>query len=285
MAPALPSLLIAGCGFLGEAAADFFAAGGWRVVGLTHSPDSAARLAGKPYPVLSADISSGASLAALRADLGAFEAVVHCASSGRGGAEAYGSVYVDGCTHLTAFFPEARLVFTGSTSVYAQVDGSWVDETSPARPDRETGRLLLAAEGVTRAAAGCVLRLAGIYGPGRSALRRKFLDGAATLENGGARWINQIHRDDAVSAIATVIRSGAPGAIYNVVDDEPATQRTVYGWLAEFFDRPPPPEGPADLGRKRGWTSKRVSNARLRALGWEPKFPNYRGALPSLAGS
>jgi nucleoside-diphosphate-sugar epimerase len=281
----LPRLLIAGCGFLGEAAADFFARAGWEVVALTGSAESAARLVAKPYPVLPADITYAGSLSALRTRAGAFDHVLHCASSGRGGPDAYRRIYVEGCARLAEAFPEARLIFTGSTSVYAQTDGEWVNETSRADPDRETGRLLLAAEHATRTAGGCVLRLAGLYGPGRSVLLRKFRDGTAVLEDGGGRWINQIHRDDAVRAVDAVLRGAPDGEIFNVVDDTPATQRTVYGWIADFLERPLPPEGPADLQRKRGWTSKRVSNARLRVLGWTPEFPSYCAALPSVAGA
>jgi nucleoside-diphosphate-sugar epimerase len=281
----LPRLLIAGCGFLGEAAADFFARQSWEVVGLTSSPESAARLAAKPYAALAADITRSESLAALRSREDAFDHVLHCASSGRGGPEAYRQIYVNGCARLREAFPEARLIFTGSTSVYAQTSGEWVDESSAAEPDRETGRLLLEAERITRATGGCVLRLAGIYGPGRSVLLRKFRDGTATLENGGGRWINQIHRDDAVRAIDAVLQGAPGGSIYNVVDDEPATQRTVYGWIANHLGRPLPPDGPADLTRKRGWTSKRVRNARLHALGWTPEYPSYCVALPSIAGA
>lgn len=277
----MPRLLIAGCGFLGEAAADFFSAHGWDVSGLTASAESAARLSeAKPYPVLAADL--GHDLTGIAHKLGSFDVVLHCASSGRGGVEAYEHVYVGGCRRLREAFPASRLIFTGSTSVYAQTSGEWVDESSPAEPDRETGRRLMAAEQIAVAGGGNVLRLAGIYGPGRSVLLRKFREGTAVLEAGGNRWINQIHRDDAVTAIAAVIAQGSAGTVYNVADDTPATQREVYGWIAGFLAAPLPPEGPADLARKRGWTSKRVSNARLRGLGWEPAFPAYRDALPGL---
>jgi nucleoside-diphosphate-sugar epimerase len=281
----LPNVLIAGCGFLGEAAAAFFSSKGWDVLGLTSSIESAASLAGRPFPVQPVDLTSASSLAALRAEAGAFDCVVHCASSGRGGPEAYRQVYVQGCTQLSAAFPDTRLIFTGSTSVYAQTDGEWVDEDSPTEPSRETGRLLLEAEDATLAAGGCVLRLAGLYGLGRSVLLRKFLDGSATIEDGGGRWINQICREDAARAIYQVALSGESATRYNVVDDEPATQHTVYGWIATHLNRPLPPEGPIDRDRKRGWTSKRVSNARLRSLGWSPEFPSYRVALPSIAAS
>lgn len=278
----MPSLLIAGCGFLGEAVAGFFCAAGWRVVGLTASADSAARLREKLPAARAADLSSASSLAGVRAEHGAFDLVLHCASSGRGGPAAYRQVYVQGAAELARAFPEARLLFTGSTSVYAQTDGAWIDESSPAEPDRETGRLLLEAEKIALAAGGDVLRLAGLYGPGRSVLLRKFRDGSARLENGGGRWINQIHRDDAARAVQAVADSPARGQIYHVVDDQPATQAEVYGWIADYLGQPRPPEGPADLHRKRGWTSKRVRNAKLRALGWAPRFPSYRAALPTL---
>ena len=281
----MPRLFIAGCGFLGEAAAAFFSANGWSIVALTASEESAAHLRDRGFDAHAGDISSAKSLAAIRASQGAFDFVLHCASSGRGGAEAYRSVYVNGVAHLAKTFPEARLIFTGSTSVYAQTAGEWVDESSAAEPDRETGRLLLEAESKTLAAGGCVLRLAGIYGPGRSVLLRRFVEGTAILEDGGTRWINQIHRDDAVRAIHAITQSGASATIYNVADDTPATQREVYGWIAEFLGRPLPPEGAADPNRKRGLTSKRVSNARLRALGWAPQFPSYRDSLPSVAAS
>ena len=280
----MPKLLLAGCGFLGEAAAVFFANEGWQIIALTASAESAARLAAKPYPVLAADISSPGALAEIREEFGPFDVVIHCASSGRGDAAAYRRVYVDGVRALTETFPEARLLFTSSTSVYAQTSGEWADETSSAEPDRETGQALLEAEAIVLAAGGCALRLAGIYGPGRSGLLRKMREGSAVLEKDGMRWINQIHRDDAARALLAVAQSGTPGTIYNVVDDTPATQREVYQWIADFLGCALPPPGPADLGRKRGWTSKRVSNARLRALGWAPEFPSYCAALPFVAG-
>jgi len=280
----LPKLLLAGCGFLGEAAADFFSGADWQVVALTASAESAALLAGKPYPVLAADISSPSALASVRENHGTFDVVAHCASSGRGDAEAYRRIYVDGARTLAETFPEARLLFTSSTSVYAQTSGEWVDESSPAEPDRETGRALLEAEAIVRAVNGCVLRLAGLYGPGRSVLLRKMREGSAVLEKDGTRWINQIHRDDAARALLAVAQSGAPGTIYNVVDDTPAMQREVYQWIADFLGCALPPPGPADLNRKRGWTSKRVSNARLRALAPPPEFPSYCAALPFVSG-
>jgi nucleoside-diphosphate-sugar epimerase len=272
-------IVIAGCGFLGEAAAGFFLEAGWRVLGLCATEESAARLAYRPFPVAVVDISKHITSPTgwERPDI-----VVHCASSGRGGADAYRAVYRDGLEHLRDAFSPRRLIFTGSTSVYSQVDGGWVTEDSPAEPDRETGRILLEAEKVALDAGGVVARLAGIYGPGRSVLLKKFLEGSAVLEAGGNRWINQIQRDDGALALLRLAQHEEAAGIYNVCDDTPTTQREIYGWIADFLNRPLPPEGPADLNRKRGWTSKRISNARLRALGWSPRYPGYRDALPEL---
>jgi nucleoside-diphosphate-sugar epimerase len=169
-----------------------------------------------------------------------------------------------------------------STSVYGQKDGEIVTESSSAEPDRETGRILLEAEKIALQSGGVVARLSGIYGPGRSMLLRKFLEGTATLENGGGRLINQIHRDDAASALFCLMTHENASGIYNVTDDTPASQREVYAWISEALQKPLPPPGPADLNRKRGWTSKQISNEKLHTLGWAPQFPSYREALPEL---
>ncbi len=268
------NVVIAGCGYLGEAAAGFFLSAGWRVCGLCGSEESVRRLEGFPFPVLARDISQPLG------EVGEWrqpDLLIHCASSGRGGEEVYRAVYLEGLKNLIAAYDPRRVLFTGSTSVYAQVDGGVVMEDSEAEPDRATGRILLEAEGVVLAAGGTVARLSGIYGPGRSVLLRKFLEGTAVLEAGGGRWINQIHRDDAARALVAL--ADAPAGIYNVSDNTPATQREVYGWIAGQLGRPLPPEGPADTARKRGWTSKRVDNAKLRATGWLPVYPSYRDAL------
>ena len=276
-------MVIAGCGFLGEAAAVLFSGMGCRVLGLCASRESAGRLAGAPFEVRAADITGG--LSDVPEEWNGAEVVVHCASSGRGGADAYRAVYRDGLARLLERLRPGRVVFTGSTSVYAQTDGGWVDEQSPACPDRGTGQVLLEAERLALDAGGVVARFSGIYGPGRSVLLRKFLEGTAVLEAGGMRWINQIHRDDGARALVHLANPRVAPGIYNVCDDTPATQADVFRWIADALGRPLPPSGPADPGRKRGWTSKRVRNTKLRASGWAPAFPSYASALRGLIAS
>ena len=192
--------------------------------------------------------------------------------------EAYRAAYLEGSRLLLEAFHPRQFIFTSSTSVYAQNDGSLVTEESPAEPQRETGQILRATEELVLQHGGAVARLAGIYGPARSVLLRKFLDGSAVIEGDGSRWINQIHRDDAASALFQIVTQSAAG-VFNVADDAPLTQRDLYTRLAAHFQRPLPPEGPVDTDRKRGVTSKRVSNAKLRAPGWKPRFPSFFDAL------
>lgn len=259
------TLLLIGNGYLGQAVASGFRAAGWSVVPVSLSGGDG---------VLACDVSDRAAVSTLPAA----DYIIHCAASGRGGAEAYRKVYVDGCRNLTELFPGTPLLFTSSTSVYSQTDGSVVTEESPTIPDRETGRLLLEAERVTLDAGGTVARLSGIYGPARSVILKKFLAGEAVIEEDGRRFLNQIHRDDAARALLHLATTRATG-IFNVCDSTPLTQLECHQALARIFLKPLPPTGPRDLNRKRGWTHKRVSNAKLRHTGWDPHFPSFLDAV------
>lgn len=276
----MPKVVIAGCGFLGETAAGFFSAAGWEVSALCRTPSAAARLADRPYLVEAVDITT---LTELPSCAEPPDALIHCVSSRGGGPDEYQKLYVDGLLNLVAALKPRRTLFVGSTSVYAQCDGSWVDEESPTDPSRPTGRLLLEAEGVVRACGGYVVRLAGLYGPGRSVLVENFLAGTSRLEGDAGRWINLIHRDDAARALLHLFVERAAPGIYNVSDGHPTRQGDLQREMAEFFHRPVPPAGEPDRNRRRGWTSKRVSNQKLRSTGWEPRWRRFREALPGLA--
>ncbi len=172
------------------------------------------------------------------------------------------------------------MIFTSSTSVYAQRDGSWVTEKSETKPARETGRILLETEQLVLAQGGVVARLAGIYGPGRSALLSKFLAGSAIIDPENDRFINQVHRDDIATALFLLLDRPSPAReIYNVVDDQPILQSECYRWLAAKLNRPIPPMGRSTAAPKRGASNKRVSNARLRHLGWIPRYPTFAEAM------
>lgn len=265
-------LLLVGNGYLGSAIAAMFREGGWEVAAVSLSGGDGS---------IACDVGDRAAVALLpQADF-----IVHCAASGKGGGEAYRRVYVDGCRNLTEAFPGVPLLFTSSTSVYSQTDGSVVTEESPAIPERETGQLLLDAENITLAADGIVARLSGIYGPGRSVILKKFLSGEAVIEEDGRRFLNQIHRDDAAGAVLHLATSGIRGGVFNVCDSQPLTQLACYEALSRGFSRPLPPKGPRDLNRKRGWTHKQVSNSKLRGTGWQPAFPSFLDAAAAIAAT
>jgi len=282
----MPRILIAGCGYVGQAAADLCHAAGWAVEGWTRSAESVATLSAKPYPICEVDISRRAKVAERK---GTFDAVIHCASSSGGDAEMYRHVYLDGARNLLEIFPGSKLLFTSSTSVYAQGDGSWVTEESETKPTRETSQILLETERLVLVNGGIVARLAGIYGPGRSALLTKFVDGTAIIDAENDRFVNQVHRDDIAAALFLLSSHELDGAwLYNVVDDQPMLQSDCYRWLAKRLNRPLPPIGKSKQQRKRGDSNKRVSNAKLRRLSWTPQYPIFTDAmeksvLPSFA--
>jgi nucleoside-diphosphate-sugar epimerase len=247
------------------------------VEGWTGSRESAGRLAGKPYPVYALDITERVQVCTCA---GTFDAVIHCASSGGGNADTYHQVYLNGARNLLDRFDSSMVVFTSSSSVYAQTDGSWVTEESETKPTRETGRTLLETENLVLARGGIVARLAGIYGPGRSALLSKFLSGEATVDPESDRFINQVHRDDIAAALFFLLDRQPQGKqIYNVVDDQPIRQSECYRWLAEKLNGPLPSVGKSTRRYKRGDSNKRVSNAKLRKLGWTPRYPSFADAM------
>lgn len=285
-------IIIAGCGYLGQALARLALAEGRNVLGICKHASSAEQLTASGIPARAADLSDAAAVKSVAAELPGDALVVHCAASGRGGgADAYRAVYLHGMHNLLTAFPAAgRVLFTSSTSVYSQTDGAWVTEDSPALPDREIGRILRQTENGTLAAGGCVVRLAGIYGPGRSVLLKNFLTEQSVMDvrteapaTPDGRWINQIHCDDATRAILFLLTEVPEvlflGGLYNVADSTPMLQRTIYEELTKRFARPMPPEAPPDAGRKRGWTHKRVDASRLRAAGWRPLYASWFQAL------
>ena len=264
-----PRILVAGCGYTGERCADFFSADGADVTGVVSSEESAARLANKPYPVLAVDL---ADREALRAALGGRprpDILVHCLSgkTGRDPA-AYRMTYVQTLQNLLEILSPAFAVFTGSTSVYAQKDGSAVDENSPVG-GTPTGDVLVAAEKLALESGGAVVRLGGIYGPGRSGFIRAALAGEPVAQGDPESFVNLVHRDDAARALQHVATHHLRGA-FNAVDDHPSRRSDLARALR---------------GEKIAATAdgtaigKKVSNAKLRATGWTPTYPSPIDAM------
>jgi len=278
-------VLIVGPGYVGLALGKQLVQRGHEVFSLSRSGDPSGELQSAGLQALAGDITRPETLQSLPVQ---FDWVVNCVASSHGGAEDYRRVYLQGAQNLLAWLkptPPARFIYTSSTSVYGQNDGSLVDETSPTEPLNETSRVLLETERLLIEAArkqnfpAVVLRVAGIYGPGRGWWFKQYLSGEARIEGDGSRTLNMIHRDDVAGCIIAALERGQPGKIYNAVDNEPVTQRDFFAWLADKLNRPMPPNTPedAETSRKRGVTNKRITNAKLKKeLGYTFRYPTFR---------
>ncbi len=278
-------VLIVGCGYVGLPLGAELVRRGHEVSGLRRSALAEAELKAAGITPLHADITRPETLARLPRD---FDWVVNCSASGGGGADDYRKVYLAGNRNLLAWLAAAavkKFVYTSSTSVYAQNDGSVVTETSPVAPEADTSRVLVETEKLLLKAVAerkfpaVVLRVAGIYGPGRGYAFKQFLRGDARIEGDGLRVLNMVHRDDLIGIIIAALERGEPGQIYNAADNEPVSQWKFYDWLAAELKQPPPPQvaSDAEVWRKRGVTNKRVSNAKLRTeLKYKFQFPDFR---------
>lgn len=270
-------VLLIGHGYVGSEIARRLRLSGYQVTAVS-------RTAQPSMDVIASDVTSIEALRSLNIEP---DHIIHCASSGRGGEEAYRAVFVEGVKNLQHLFPQANILFTSSSSVYAQTDGSTVTENSPTLPDRETGKILLEAEQLVLSKQGTVVRLSGIYGPKRSFILKKFLSNEASLEEDGRRILNQIHRDDAAASFLHFLSHPelVRGQVFNITDNTPTSQKETFEQLCQRFQRPMPDSKPRDLNRKRGWTHKAVSNQKALDTGWLPQYPNFIDASEAVAKS
>src|ERR1051326_962542 len=256
-------VLIVGCGYVGLPLGTELVRQGHEVFLLRRTNTSGAELKSAGIFSLQADITPISELEHLPREFGW---VVNCVSSSGGGLEAYRHVYMEGMQNLVRWLDAAGLasfVYTSSTSVYGQTDGSVVTEDSPTEPLSPTAQVLVETEQGLLAAAreknfpGVILRVAGIYGPGRGYWFQQFLRGEAQITGKGERILNMIHRDDLVGCIIAALERGKPAEIYNAVDDEPVKQLDFFHWLAAELRRaiPPPPVEPPEQHKKRGATT------------------------------
>jgi nucleoside-diphosphate-sugar epimerase len=276
-------VLVVGCGYVGARLAALLVDDGAEVWGAKRDPT------GLPPGVrpVAVDVTAPGSLSALP---GTVDAVVYAVAPGSRSPEAYRAAYVDGLRNTLAVVGEGarRLVLVSSTGVYGHDDGRWVDEETPPEPADPTARLILEGEGVALSGPllGVVLRLGGIYGPGRTRTVRQVLSGAAPCLPPEV-YGNRIHRDDAAAAVRHLLALADPAPVYLGVDLDPAPLRDVYSWIAEQGGVADPCDGhravgPGSASGRRG-TNKRCSSRRLADSGFTFQYPTYReGYAPLL---
>jgi len=289
-------LIIFGCGYVGSALARAAVAAGAQVEALTRNPEKATALrASGLASVVVADLS-GADWHGQLAPGADF--VVNCVSSGGGGAAGYRQSYVAGQQSILAWAaaglrPTGTLVYTSSTSVYPQGGGATVDESADADGATPNGRIIRESEILLQnaPAAACrrwfILRLAGIYGPGRHHLLDQLCAGAALLPGSGAHRLNLVHRDDIVAALLACLEAPPPVAqeIFNVADTAPARREEAVRWLATRLGRAMPVfDGTGGARRDGAPVPDRIitSGKIQRVLGWRPRFPDYRAGFESI---
>jgi len=280
--------LIAGCGYVGIPLGSELIKAGHEVFAFNRTNALQAEIEKAGIHFFSADVSDRSSLDKLPVP---FDWIVDMVSAGGGGPVEYRQAYLNGVRNLVDWLKDAppkKFVFTSSTAVYGQDDGSQVKEESPTDPATETGRILVETERALMEAfqtlkfPSIVLRVAGIYGPDRGYWLSQFLKNVAFIEGRGDRSSNMIHRDDLIQTIISALKSGRPGQVYNVVDDEPVTQLHLYRWLSDATGKPMPPYATAEqsTSRSRNTTNKRVLNRRLKMeLGIQLKYPTFRQGL------
>ena len=276
-----------GCGYLGQRVARAWRDLGWDVSALTRSSGRAAEFAAEGLTPLVADVTDSGSLSGLP------EADVVLFAVGRDRertSQTLRAVSLDGLRNVIDVLVDrsVRFVFISSTAVYAHSGGDWVDEDSPTEPVRENGRVLVESEALLRGrlgGRGRVLRLAGLYGPGRLISRRETLMAATPLAGRPEAWLNLIHVDDATRAVvaaSTVETDGARDGTWLVCDDRPVRREEYFGRLAELFGAPPPTFDPARGGSRIDGLGKRCRNQRMKSeLGVQLLFPSIEDGLPA----
>jgi nucleoside-diphosphate-sugar epimerase len=269
-------VLLAGCGDLGLRVATRLLARGDDVSALRRQPPPHA----SAIHWLAADLTVPRSLDALPQGI---TAVVYAPTPGARTPEAYRAVFVDGLRHLLAALDAQalrRVILVSSSAVYGEHAGDWVDENTAPAPQGFNGELLLEAERwlAAQAVPSVILRLAGLYGPGRLQLVERLRAGQLSVPRQPPHWANRMHIDDAAAATAHLLALPNPTPLYLGVDDTPLPLHALYDHLAGLIGAPAPAAGPAPAGIG----SKRLSNARLRASGFVPQWPDARDGYAAL---
>ena len=293
-APAQHALIV-GCGFLGRTLGTSLVSQGITTYGTCRDTAKAKALAGLGIRPMIVQVTSPVTLAALRP---AIEApaldVYYMVPPGRPTSDpSPRKVVLGGIAHMVKQLRHARVrraVLVSSTAVYAQQNGERVDADSPAEPTDERGQLLLAGEKLWLDAGDAfhVVRLAGLYGPGRVIGLSGIQQGAPIVGDPEA-LLNVIHVEDAVALLLAVMRAESPGRIELGCDGHPIPRREYYTHLARLIEVAPPTLLDADTAAKTlGLNAHRLRRASSKALdhiptcqrtGWSPRYATYKDGI------
>ena len=282
--------LVVGCGYLGQPVAASWLADGDQVFVTTRCETRAAELANAGFRPIVCDVTQPESLSQLSA-VSAYQTVLFAVGFDRQSDSSIEDVYVDGLRHVLAALPKTHcFIYISSTGVYGQSQGEWVDEQSPCEPTRAGGKACLAAERLLQSSSwteqAVVLRLAGIYGPGRIPNRSRLIAGQPMIAPTDS-YLNLIHVEDAVRAIRSCAQSARPPVTYVVSDNHPVRRRAYYTELARLSGIRPSSitfiDAADDARDQRRTGNKRVrSTAILDALQIAWQYPDYRHGLAAV---
>jgi nucleoside-diphosphate-sugar epimerase len=279
-------VLVAGCGWLGTAVGRALVARGDRVTGIRRDAGRAAALGTLGIEPLALDLTAPGAAGRLPPDV---DAVVACQSAGDDGEAAYRAAYLEANRTLLRHGerrPLRALVYTGSTGVFGQRDGGDVEEGTPPQPSGQNAAVLAEAERLVLSAAESgvparIVRLSGLYGPGRAGLVDRIRAGRLGLGPGDDAWMNFCHLEDAAAFVLAALDRGRAGAVYHGSDAHPARRREVVTWVAERLGVPPPRASAGPPGPNR-----RILSVRTRSeLGVSLAFPSFREGFAALAPS
>ena len=262
-------VLIAGCGDVGNVLAVSLLKDGHIVYGLkrdvTTLPDGV-----RPIP---GDLTNPDTLKQLPTDI---DRLVYMPTPASRNVAGYEAIFIQGWKNLWAGLKQdpARTLLVSSTAVHGESDGGIVNEDTLPEPTGFNGKILLKME---QLAASCttnlvVVRISGIYGPGRERLIRLSVSDELEVQQSPPFFTNRIHRDDAAAVLKHLLEKDQVEGLYLASDDLPAPRYEVIEWLAKMQGKSSPP-GVVDKDATRG---KRVSNQRLRDSGFRPLYPDYR---------
>lgn len=271
--------LIIGAGFLGGAIARLFLAQKKTVAALVRTELHAVQLASAGITPMVADLLSPDTFQ----NLPAAEFVVFSPAPDVHDADHYRYLYVEGIGDVLGVLarqgqPPERILYTSSTGVWGDHAGAWVDESVPPNPEGERAEVLLQAEEqILRSGfPAVVLRLAGIYGPGRN--RIDAFRSHLWPEVESDSFLNMIHVQDAASAAVYLLAQGEPGTVVVGVDDLPVRQSEFCAWLSEKLKVK---RREIVIGEIKP-EGKRCRNARLKKLGFRFKYPSFREGYTDL---